>query len=183
MDVRLGNFGRATRALRTESRSKSTDVSHSRIAHTGFFLSKRRHANPQGRPFKSDDVFSLGASIYAALVDVDTRSKKFYKVCEVDFNAKYPLMKEVVKTGERFGEESEECKLVFDLTRIVETCSLAEGATIEYVCKKFRIVTRKLVDFEYVAFDAADELKSRLRVRSFDPDETWEPINNLIKYF
>ena len=90
--VRLGNFAGATQALRTESRSKSSDVMPMYVGYTNFFLSERRYNNRQALPRKEDDIFSLGASIYATILNECTLSKKpFFKTCEDEFEMKRPV--------------------------------------------------------------------------------------------
>ena len=105
MQVRLGNFGVSTKAVRTESNSRSTEARAIRYAN--YFLSE---AQRQASGTK-DDLFALGASIYATLVD--TASQKFCKSVRERVPDEAAGVEEDRADGR--GGEQEELRVLFGL--------------------------------------------------------------------
>ena len=180
--VRLGNFAGATQALRTESRSKSTDVTSTFVEelwNTNFFLSERRYNNRQALPRKEDDVFSLGASLYATLLNECTLKKIFFKICEDEFEMKRPVWGKIMSMGDR----RQECGMVYELLKIVEMCCLKKNS-IESVQDAFEVLFLYISDLtindKTVTENAADELKRILKLKEFNPDDAWVPISKLV---
>ena len=190
MHVRLGNFGRSTKALRTESRSestgKSTDVIPRFLRYTDYFISKRRHNNKQGLPKKTDDVFSLGASVYATLANEDPTSKKFYIICENEFKMKLPVWKKIVEIEKTLSDENHHCNVVYELLKIVEICCLENDdenkKNIENVLEKFEFLSEMIGDLESAADEAAEKLKLDVKEKYWKPDDTWEPVSTLLSF-
>ena len=187
MQVRLGNFGVSTKAVRTESNSRSTEARAIRYAN--YFLSE---AQRQASGTK-DDLFALGASIYATLVD--TASQKFYSVCEKEFPMRLPVWRKIVRMEEekskKVGEKSKECFLVYKLLKVVEMCCLGNGSVskkngeeeiklIESVSSEFDVLS-EVNNFDMLASMGAKKLKEIILPVQFEPDSTWVPISDLLK--
>ena len=174
MHVRLGNFAGATQAVRTESRSKSIDVTPTFVAYTNFFLSERRYNNKQALPRKEDDVFSLGASLYATLLNEDTSyNNTFFKICEDEFAMNRPVWRKIMSMS--VGDGS----VVYELLKVVEMCCLKKSS-IESVQEALEVLFYSINDFNSLANKAADELKALVPLKEFKPDDTWVPISNLM---
>jgi len=192
MQVRLGNFGVSTKAVRTESNSRSTEAAPRAIRYANYFLSERRHKDKQAAPRTKDDLFALGASIYATLVAADTASQKFYSVCEKEFPMRLPVWRKIVRMAEEVGEKSKECFLVYKLLKVVETCCLGNGVEsaskkngeesklIESVSSEFDVLS-EVNNFDMFASKGAKEVKEIILPKQFEPDSTWVPISDLLK--
>ena len=81
--------------------------------------------------------------------------------------------------GESLGQGSQECRVVYELLRIIEMCCLKKNS-IESVGDAFEVLFYNINDFNSLTKSAADKLKGLLKLKEFKPDSTWVPISNLM---
>ena len=84
-----------------------------------------------------------------------------------------------MSVGESLGEGSQECRVVYELLKIVEMCCLKKNS-IESVQDAFEVLFYNINDFNSLTKNEADELKRILKLKEFKPDDAWVPISNLM---
>ena len=81
--------------------------------------------------------------------------------------------------GESLGDGSQECRVVYELLKIIEMCCL-KTSNIERVGEAFEVLFYNINDFNSLTKNAADELKRILKMKEFKPDDAWVPISKLV---